>query len=92
MRKPIPTGVLDTAILAARVAGLFFPNKKAQLALSVGKQLARTTLRAQKLQQAEAKKAINAQIRAVAKAKGLKMKDVKALVENEERRSRGKEV
>ena len=80
MKKKVSPGMLEGAILAARVAGVLFPDKKVQLALSVGKQLARTTLRAQKLQQKEAEKAANAMIKAAAKSRGLRMKDVKEKV------------
>lgn len=79
MKKP-SVGILEGAVLAARVVGVFFPNKKAQLALSVGKQLARSAIRAEKLAKAETDKALRASLKAAAKAKGLKWKDVESKV------------
>jgi tRNA 2-selenouridine synthase SelU len=75
MKKP-PIKMLEAAVLAARAIGVFVPNKKVQLALSMGKQLARGAIRAQKLQIADADKAVKKYIRETAKSKGLKVKDV----------------
>jgi hypothetical protein len=84
MKRP-SLGILEGAVLAARVLGVFFPNKKAQLALSVGKQLARTAIRAEKLSKSESDRALKAALKATAKAKGLKWKDVEEKVAQQSR-------
>ena len=84
MKKP-SMGMMEAAVLVARVAGVFFPDKKVQLALSVGKQLARTAVRAEKLQRKESDQALKATLKGIAKAKGLKWSEVESKVKQASR-------
>ena len=91
LKKP-SMGMLEGAVLAARVAAVFFPNKKLQLALSVGKQMARTALRAEKLRRGEQDRELKATLKGIAKAKGLKWSEVEAKEKQSSRVSGAKEV